>query len=450
MHLWPDDRNLALFTDLYELSMMQAYQAEGMAGEAVFSLFFRRLPRQRNFILACGLGDVLDYLEALSFGPDSLAYLDSLGKFSPAFLDSLAAFRFTGEVHAVAEGTPVFANEPLLEVVAPLPQAQLVETLVMNQIHLASILASKAARVVAAAEGRVVVDFGSRRMHGIDAALKAARAFHVAGLQATSNLLAGWAYGLPVTGTMAHSFVQAFEREGEAFRAFARQFPETILLVDTYGTLAGVERVIALAGELGEAFRVVGVRLDSGDLGALALAARQRLDEAGLGEVQIFASGGLDEYEIARLVGVGAPIDGFGIGTALGVSQDAPSLDIAYKLCAYEGRGRLKLSAGKPILPGRKQVFRQEAEGQALGDVIGRAEEALPGRPLLGCVMRDGKRLAPAEPLDAARARAVAEIAALPAAYRGLAPAEPGYPVAISERLTRYQAQIKREILAVH
>jgi nicotinate phosphoribosyltransferase len=267
MRVRPGEGAFALFTDQYELSMLQSYRAEGMDGLAVFSLFVRRLPPTRNYLLACGLETVLDYLEELRFTPDDLAYLRRIEQFSPDFLEALTDFRFEGDVFAVPEGTPVFANEPILEVEAPISQAQMVETFVMNQVHLATVLASKAARVVDAADGRAVVDFGSRRMHGIDAALKAARAFSIAGLDATSNLLAGSVYGVPVSGTMAHSFIQAHGSEMDAFRAFARQFPATILLVDTYDTLDGVQRVIELSRELGEAFRVRGVRLDSGDLG---------------------------------------------------------------------------------------------------------------------------------------------------------------------------------------
>lgn len=426
--------------------MLQAYRAEAMTDVAVFSLFVRRLPARRNYLLACGLGPVLDYLEGLHFTPDDLDYLSTLEGISPAFLAWLAELRFTGDVYAVPEGTVVFANEPILEVVAPLPEAQLIETFVMNQVSLATVLASKAARVVTAAAGRSVIDFGARRMHGIDAALKAARVFHIAGLDATSNLLAGRRYGIPVAGTMAHSFIQAFDSEAAAFRAFARHYPETILLVDTYDTLDGVRQVIALSRELRDDFRVRGVRLDSGDLGALATASRALLDDAGLDAVKIFASGGLDEDGIADLVAQGAPIDGFGVGTALGVSADAPGLDIAYKLCAYKGQGRIKLSAGKPILPGRKQVFRREDQGRALDDVIARADEDLPGRPLLQQVMAGGRRLAEPESLDAMRARARTEITALPPAVRALAPADPPYPVAISAALQADHAAIERKL----
>jgi nicotinate phosphoribosyltransferase len=444
---WASDDNLALFTDLYELTMLQAYFEGGMHEEAVFSLFVRRLPRQRNYLLACGLDDVLHYLETLRFTPPCLEYLASTGQFREPFLQYLADFRFEGEVYAVPEGTPVFANEPILEIVAPLPQAQLAETLVMNQVHFASTAASKAARVVTAARGRRVVDFGARRMHGTDAAVKAARAFHIAGVDATSNVLAGMLYGIPIAGTMAHSFIQAFDSEAEALRAFARVYPETVLLVDTYDTLAGVEKVIALAGELGDDFHVRAVRLDSGDLAELAKGTRARLDAAGLNGVGIFVSGGLDEAAIADLLGGTAPIDGFGVGTAMGVSEDVPALDIAYKLAAYAGRGRLKLSAGKPVLPGRKQVFRFEEDGRAVRDVIGRWEEALAGRPLLAPVMRAGERL-PAGRVDlqAAREHARAERERLPSNLLGLEPADPAYPVTVSPELTAYQDKVRRSL----
>jgi nicotinate phosphoribosyltransferase len=435
---WIDDANAALLTDLYELTMLRAYWQEGLDGEAVFSLFVRRLPAARNYLLACGLDDALRYLETLRFPPAGLDFLRRRPEFPDAFVDWLAGFRFTGDVYAVPEGTPLFPDEPILEVVAPIAQAQLAESFVMNQVHHQTVTASKAARVVAAAAGRKVVDFGLRRMHGADAAVKAARAFHVAGVDATSNVFAGWAYGVPIAGTMAHSFVQAFDDELDAFRAFARAYPETTLLVDTYDTLEGVRKVVRLAAELGSEFRVRAVRLDSGDLAALAFGARAILDAAGLGRVEIFASGGLDEHEIAALVARGAPIDGFGVGTAMGVAADAPALDIAYKLTSYAGRGRLKTSPGKAILPGRKQVFRREQDGIAAGDVVARHDERHPGRPLLEPVMRGGRRLpAGRVSLDEARARARAETARLPERLRALAPADPPYPVAISAALAR-------------
>jgi nicotinate phosphoribosyltransferase len=436
----------ALLTDLYELTMVDAYLAEGMEEEAAFSLFVRQLPRRRNYLLACGLEQVLRYLEALSFDPQALAYLESLRLFTPRLLGWLEGFRFTGSVHAVAEGTPVFGGEPLLEVEAPLPQAQLVETYILNQVHLQTLVASKAVRVVEAAAGRPVVDFGARRMHGLDASVQGARAEWVAGVGATSNLLAGQRYGLPVAGTQAHSYVQAHASEQQAFTAWVQSFPETTLLVDTYDTLAGVEQVVRLARELGPAFRVRAVRLDSGDLEALSRQARQRLDEVGLRQVQVFASGGLDEEAVARLVASGAPIAGFGVGTAMGVSADVPALDMAYKLVEYAGRGRMKLSAGKVLLPGRKQVFREEEAGVALRDTLARRGEELPGRALLQPVMHQGRVVAGALPtLEQVRARAREEVARLPAALRRLEPAEPPYPVSPSRRLRQEQERLAAE-----
>ncbi|MBR9975014.1 MAG: nicotinate phosphoribosyltransferase [Bacteroidetes bacterium] len=440
-------KNLALFTDLYELTMVQAYFEEGMVDDAVFSLFVRRLPARRNFLLACGLDTVLDYLETLHFDEDDLAYLASLEQFSDRFLDRLRDFRFSGAVHAVAEGTPVFANEPILEIVAPLPEAQIVETFIMNQIHVQTILGSKAWRIVSAAEGRPVIDFGSRRTHGIDAGLKAARAFSIAGVTATSNVLAGKEYGIPVAGTMAHSYIQAHDDELEAFRAFARLYPETVLLVDTYDTIEGVRNVIALANRLGGEFDVAAVRLDSGDLLDLSRKARGLLDQAGLHTVEIFASGGLDEDDIARLVSSEAPIDGFGVGTSMGVSRDAPDLDIAYKMCEYAGRGRLKLSPGKPILPGRKQIFRMSKNGHSVRDVVARAGEHLTGTPLLDIVMRNGKRLAAGRvDLEATRGHVRQQASRLPARVLDITPAEPPYPVETSPELSRYQEAVEERV----
>lgn len=434
----------ALLTDLYELTMLQAYWREGLHDEAVFSLYFRRLPEARNYILACGLAPALDYLESLRFSESELADLATLDLFSEAFLGWLRDFRFTGDVYAPAEGTPVFPNEPLLEVVAPLPEAQLAESFVMNQIHLQTVLASKASRVVQAAQGRRVVDFGMRRMHGADAALQGARAFYVAGVDATSNVRAGLVHGIPVAGTMAHSYIQAHDRELDAFRAFAELYPETVLLVDTYDTLEGVRKVAELARERGDTFRVRAVRLDSGDLAELAHGARRTLDAAGLGDVDIFASGNLDEYGIAELVRSGAPITAFGVGTRMGVSADAPAIDLAYKLTDYAGTGRLKTSTGKAILPGRKQAFRIERNGEAVRDVLARHCEEQPGRALLEPVMKGGKLLAAGCPsLATVRERAAAEIARLPAHVRALEPATPPYPVEISPALREFEQAVR-------
>jgi nicotinate phosphoribosyltransferase len=444
---WIDGDNVALLTDLYELTMLHAYWREGMNDEAVFSLFVRKLPRERNYLLACGLDDALRFLEDLRFSRGALEYLDSLPYFSKEFLGWLEGLRFRGSVYAVPEGTPLFGHEPLLEVVASLPEAQIAESFVMNQVHFQTVVASKASRVVAAAEGRDVVDFGLRRMHGADAGLKAARAFHIAGVSATSNVLAGKIYGIPIAGTMAHSYVQAHESELEAFRKFSELYPETILLVDTYDTLEGVENVIRLSKELGSRFRIRGVRLDSGDLGDLARRSRVRLDEAGLSQVGLFASGGLDESEIARLVREAPSIGGFGVGTKMGVSEDAPALDMAYKATAYAGKGRLKLSTGKRILPGRKQIFRIEERGEAVRDVLARHDESLPGRPLMKKVMEGGKRLpSHVTSLDGIRENAARERALLPSRIRALEGASPPYPVDVSEALKRHQEEVSSRL----
>jgi nicotinate phosphoribosyltransferase len=436
-------RGGSLFTDLYELTMARAYFETGMAAEAVFSLFVRGLPEHRNYLLACGLDDLLAEIEALRFTAEDLAYLASLGRFPDPFLEWLRDFRFRGDVYAVSEGTPVFPNEPILEVVAPIAEAQVIETLVLNQIGLQTILASKAARVVHAAEGRPVVDFGGRRAQGIDAALKGARAFYIAGVAATSNVLAARTYGIPIAGTVAHSLIEAFPTELEAFRRFTDVYPQTILLVDTYDTLEGVRKVTALARSLGSAFRVEGIRLDSGDLGMLAKEARTILDSADLSHLRIFASGGLDENEISRLLEAGAPIDAFGVGTAMSVSSDAPALDIAYKLTEYAGIGRMKLSSGKRTLPGRKQVFREVRDGTMVRDTIGCASEVLPGMPLLVPVMVKGCRLEESFPaLSHIRSHAAECIARLPAELRGLKRCAP-YLVEISPELQAYERSIR-------
>jgi nicotinate phosphoribosyltransferase len=420
----------ALATDLYQLAMLETYFEAGMRDTAVFDLFARRLPRGRNYLVACGLEAALSYLETLRFTPADLAWLESLGRFRPPFLDALAELRFTGDVRAVAEGTPVFAGEPILEVIAPLPEAQLVETALLNRIHVETLVASKAARVVEAAQGRAVVDFGLRRAHGEDAAVAAARAAFVAGVDATSNVLAARLFGIPVAGTMAHSFVLAHDDEIDAFRSFARSHPGTTLLVDTYDTAAGVRNVVALARELGAAFDVRAIRLDSGDLAAHARAARRSLDDAGLSRVEIFASSSLDEYAIRELVASGAPIDGFGVGTRMVVSEDAPALDLAYKLVEYRGRGRRKLAPDKENLPGRKQVYRVLEGRTPVRDALARDGEAHAGVPLLVPVMEKGARTqAGRVRLEDSRARARCERESLLPALRALDPADPPYPV---------------------
>lgn len=442
-----------LFTDLYQLTMMQSYWREGMTEEATFSLFVRNLGA-RNALLACGLEQALAFLESVRFTDEALDYLAAQTQFDADFIDALAGFSFTGDVHAVPEGTPVFPDEPLVEVTAPLPQAQLVETFLLNQITFQTNVATKARRVKDAAGSATVADFGARRTHGTDAALAGARAMYVGGVDATSNVRAGQRYGLPITGTMAHSYIEAHEREHAAFRNFSEVFPETTLLVDTYDTLEGVRKVIQLAEEQGEDFRVGALRLDSGDLGALAREARAMLDEAGLGDVALFASGGLDEFKIRDLLAGGAPIDGFGVGTSMGVVRDQPALDSAYKLCGYAGEPRMKLSSEKSNLPGRKQVFRFSEKGTVTRDVIATAGEDPPpdGRPLLQQVMAGGKRTEAGQkkPVEEIRAYAEEATEALPEHLRALERAEDPYPVelsdAMSERLAAVRGRLEEQM----
>ncbi|PSQ97599.1 MAG: nicotinate phosphoribosyltransferase [Bacteroidetes bacterium SW_9_63_38] len=430
----------ALYTDLYQLTMLQAYRREGMDETAVFDLFARRL-RDRSYLVACGIEQALEYLKELSFSEEAIDYLTEQPQFDDAFLEWLADFEFTGDVYAVPEGTPVFPDEPIVEVVAPIGEAQLVETFLLNQITVQTTIASKAARVVQAARDdgtdRVVADFGMRRVHGTDAAMKASRAAYIAGVDATSNVAAGQAYDIPITGTMAHSYVEAHDSEMEAFREFEALYPETILLVDTYDTLDGVRKVIALAEELGDDFRVQGIRLDSGDLAALASEARRLLDAAGLDDVQILASSGLDEHKITDLLSQGALIDGFGVGTKMGASADQPTLDTAYKLCGYAGQPRMKLAAEKSNLPGRKQVIRQYEDGVAVRDVIAtEQDDSHAGAPLLDQVMRNGDRTdaGTERPLEAHREHAAVRRAELPEALRRL-DADEEYEVVLSDHL---------------
>jgi nicotinate phosphoribosyltransferase len=436
----------ALFTDLYELTMAQAYLAEGMNDLAVFELTFRELPPTRNYILACGLDDVLAFVENLRFEAADLDYLRAQGGFASEFLERLRALRFTGEVCAVPEGTVVFPNEPVVQVIAPMVEAQIIETYVLNQIHLQSVVAAKAARVVTAAAGRPAIDFGSRRAHGVDAALKVARASYIAGFAGTSNLLAGRLYGIPVFGTMAHSYIQAHDDEALALERFARMYPGTTLLVDTYDTIEGVRRAIELARRPGGALRFDAVRLDSGDLANLAAQSRRLLDEAGLQHVKLFLSSGLDEEIIAEMVRDGVPADAFGVGTRLAVSRDAPDLDFAYKLVEYAGRPCLKLSSRKVLLPGCKQVFRRMNDGRMIGDVIARHTERLEGEPLLVPVMREGRRLPAAkESLAQLRERARRQLEILPPAILALPPAQTPYPVEVSAGLAALRDQLARE-----
>jgi len=440
------DEDLPLMVDLYELAMAQAYWAEEMADTAVFSLFFRELPEHRNFVLACGQQHLAALIANLRFSDDHIERLRELNRFQPEFLDWLRGFRFSGSLRAVEEGTPLFPQEPILEVVAPIAEAQLLESLVMNYVHLESVLASKAVRLRFAAGDCPVVDFGMRRMHGLDAAHRGVRAYRLAGLSGTSNVLAGLDYGLEVSGTMAHSFVQAYPDEMEAFKVYARLYPGTTLLVDTYDTRRAVGRIVEWLQQEPDV-RIGGIRLDSGDLEQEARDCRKILDDAGFSEIKIMASGGLDEYRIAALREAGAPIDGFGVGTAIGAANDAPAIELAYKLTEYAGEPKMKNSSGKTSWPGAKQVFRQfDGEGQASGDVIAGVEEQFDGTPLLKTVMADGE-LMPGVPasLDDQVAHAGKSVAALPSALRELGPAN-HYPVEFSAYLQDLQAETLRKV----
>jgi nicotinate phosphoribosyltransferase len=437
----------ALLIDLYELTMSASYLERGMNEPAVFELFVRRLPPNREWLVAAGLGPTLELVRELRFGPRELDYLGGLGLFAQDFLEYLSCFRFTGDVEAIPEGTVCFANEPLVRVTAPLIEAQLLETLLLNQINFQTMITTKAARVVLAAgggqpgAGERVVDFSPRRDHGTDAAMKVARSAAAAGCGGTSNVAAAMRYGLRPVGTMAHSYVLSFETEEEAFRSFIASFPESsVLLVDTYDTLEGVRHAISAARRAG--LPLTGVRLDSGDLLELSQAARRLLDEAGMTETSIAASGDLEETRIAALVAAGAPIDLWGVGTDLGTSRDAPVVDGVYKLVARsrdgEWQGVWKRSADKATVPGPKQVFRRHSNGTMSGDVIGAADEALDGEPLLVPAMRGGEvvRLVSLEEI---RGRAQAQLGAVPEPLRraGGVGAQKPYPVSYSERLRK-------------
>ncbi len=437
MNEWVDDRNVALLTDLYELTMAASYFENGMNGPATFDLSIRELPEQRNFLVVCGLEQALGYLEDLRFEDDSLSYLRSLGLFTDEFLSFLGDLSFTGKIWAVPEGETVFASEPLIRVTAPIIEAQIVESFLMNCITFQTMVASKAARVAVACGDRQFVDYSLRRDHGADAGLKAARASFIAGASATSNVLAGKLYGIPVSGTMAHSYVMAFESEISAFRAYARAFGDrTILLIDTFDVEDGGRNAAIVAKETeARGTRIKGVRIDSGDLASLTRSVRKILDEAGLDYMQIVLSGDLDEFHIRRLLDAGVPADAFGIGTQLGTSGDAPSLGGAYKLVEDERGPRIKLSTGKATTPGRKQIYRFSRGGESY-DLITLEDEDVPGgRPLLEKVMEDGNAVRPSEPLAELRERCKRAISSLPRELLSLEGKQDPYPVRLSDRL---------------
>jgi nicotinate phosphoribosyltransferase len=447
MNLWEQYRS-ELIADLYEFTMAASYHAEGMKSEATFSLFVRKYPVNRAYFVAAGVEHLVDIIEGFRFSNESLDYLATTNQFTSDFLNYLAKFRFSGSVRALPEGTLLFANEPIVEVTGPILEAQLIETVVINVIHLETMLATKAARCMYAAQGRGLVDFGLRRTQGIDAGLKAARTSYLAGFLGTSNVLAGKIYGIPVYGTMAHSYVTSFPHEMDAFRAYARTFPDgTVLLVDTYDTVAGARKAVEVARELrAQGHTLRGVRLDSGDLAALSRAVRELLHREGFPEVRIMVSGNLDEYRLEELLRQGAEFDLAGVGTHLVVSADAPFLDMAYKLVEYEGRPILKLSPGKITWVGRKQIHRHYGnDGCMSHDVMSLDHERVSSaHPLLEVFMEDGQRRRPSQNLDDIRRRFQEQWQTLPDAYRAIHPQE-NFPLKISDELQKLQDDVTRQ-----
>jgi nicotinate phosphoribosyltransferase len=447
-----DEENVVMLTDLYELTMCASYFDNRKFEPASFDLFIRKLPPNRSYLLFAGLEQVLRFIERMKFTEEHIKFLKSQG-FKEDFLDYLRNFKFTGDVWAVPEGTIVFPNEPLIRVTAPIIEAQLVETFALNTVNLQTTIATKASRVVYAAKGKPVIEFGLRREHGVDAGMKVARASYIAGCAGTSNVLAGMKYGIPVFGTMAHSFVMFFSNEVEAFRAFTKTFPDkSTLLIDTFDNIKGAENAIIVAKELEEkGFKLRGVRLDSGDLVSISKKVRKMLDENGLGYVQIFASGDLDEYRIEELLRKGAKIDSFGVGTKMGTSADRPYVDIIYKLCEkVNGKGKfqpiMKLSEGKATLPGRKQVFRlRDAEGSFVKDVIALEDEKVDGEPLLIKVVEKGKVVYDFPTLEDIRGRALENLSRLPEKYKRLRNVAK-YPVELSPKLKNLIRELRRKL----
>jgi nicotinate phosphoribosyltransferase len=447
-----NEENMGLFTDLYELTMCASYFDNKKFEPATFDLFIRRLPPGRSYFLFVGLEQVLSYLESIRFTDEHIAFLRGEG-FEEKFLAYLRNFKFTGEVWAVPEGSVVFPNEPLIRVTAPIIEAQLVETFLLNTINLQTMIATKASRVVHAAKGRSVIEFGLRREHGVDAGMKVARSSYIAGCQGTSNVLAGLAYGIPVFGTMAHSFIMSYEKEIDAFRAFAKTFPtKSTLLIDTYDDIAGAEKAVVVAKELEKrGFKLGGVRLDSGDLAETSIKVRTLLDQKDLGYAKIFASGDLDEYKIAELLSKEAKIDAFGVGTKMGTSADYPYIDVIYKLCETRNKKGefdpiMKLSKDKNTLPGRKQVYRlKDDEGYLIKDTIALASEKPMGEPLLLKVMEKGKVIDNQPSLKEIKATASANVSKLPLKYKKLTDA-PSYPVGVSQALADLVEELKEKI----
>jgi nicotinate phosphoribosyltransferase len=435
----------ALLTDLYQLNMMAAYLEHGVTETAVFELFVRKLPSQRGFLMTAGLEQALRFLETVRFTPEDVEEIRGLGQFSESFLTYLRAFRFSGDVDAMPEGTIFFPDEPIVRVTAPLPEAQFVETRLVNLLHFRTVIASKAARMVLAAPGKSLIDYGLRRAHGAEAGLLAARASYLAGFSGTATVAAGLELGIPVYGTMAHSFIQAHDDENIAFEHFARSHPQgLVLLIDTYDTERAARRVVALAPRLAaQGITIAGVRIDSGDLGEHARRVRRILDDGGLTAVKIIASGGLDEDALLALSRVAAPIDSYGIGTSLTTASDAPALDCAYKLQEYAGIPRRKRSEGKAAWPGRKQVWRRyDTSGRLAGDLVSLADDRQEGEALLRPVMRGGRRLPGISDLAAACNHARDQLARLPPALARLGPFH--YAVEISAPLPELATELDR------
>jgi nicotinate phosphoribosyltransferase len=451
------ERPSALLTDLYQINMMQAYLDQGATETAVFELFARNLPPRRGFLLAAGLEQALQFLETLQFSAAEIEWLKSTGRFRPNLIDYLSTLRFSGDVHAMPEGTVFFANEPILRITAPLPQAQLVESRLINIIHYQVLIAAKAARMMLAAPNKVLVDFGFRRAHGAEAGVMAARASYLTGFAGTATVLAGEQFGIPIYGTMAHSFIESFDDEGAAFAAFARSRPDNLVfLIDTYDVEAAARKVVTLAPKLKEAgIAVRGVRIDSGDLVAQARSVRAILDSGSLGDVTIFVSGGLDEDDLLAFARANAPIDGIGIGTAMTTSSDVPALDVVYKLQEYAGVPRRKRSANKATWPGRKQVWRRyDGHGRMSADLLSLAapphDSAAPGQsgePLVRLVMQNGRRVEPAPSLDDIRRHAARELRRLPEPLQQLQPGAP-YEVEVADALRQLADEVDRHILA--
>lgn len=440
-------KNLALLTDLYELTMAASYYQHKMFAPATFSLFIRQYPPNRGYFVSAGLEEVLNFLESFHVSQEDLDYLRTIRLFADDFLHYLGGVRFTGDLYAIPEGHLFFKDEPILEITAPIIEAQIIETYVINAINLQVTMATKAARCFHAAKGALLVDFSFRRTQGIDASLKVARASYLAGFGGTSNVLAGKLYGIPISGTMAHSYIASFRDEIEAFRAFAETFPETtVLLIDTYDTIAGARKAVTVAKEmLRKGRKLKGVRLDSGDMAKLSIEVRKILDGAGLEDVKIFASGGFDEYKIAQILQDGARIDAFGVGTKVGVSADGPYADIAYKLVKYDDRPVLKLSTGKRTIVDAKQVFRIYEEGKLAKGIIALRDEKLEGEPQLKLVMQNGKRLMPSEPLSELRNLFQREFSTLDDKYKALENPEP-FPVELGPKLEQLQKLIIHKV----